>query len=73
MKRRTVLSRITAGTTSGVHTHKVALSSGLAAIRQCVAYCGPVVSLASMDAAVLREAAQRAPAAVPRGQILRGT
>lgn len=39
---------------------KVALASGLAAIRRRVAYRGPVLSLADMDAAVLREAALRA-------------
>ncbi len=39
---------------------KVALAGGLAAIRRRVAYAGPVVSLAEMDAAVLREAAPRA-------------
>ena len=41
------------------HATKAALASGLAAIRQRVAYRGPAVSLADMDAAVLREAAQR--------------
>ena len=56
-----------------VQTDKVALASGLAAIRQRVAYHGPVVSLAAMDAAVLREAAQRAPVPAPRGKTLRGT
>jgi AbrB family looped-hinge helix DNA binding protein len=45
-------------------TKKVALASGLAAIRQRVAYRGPAVSLAQMDAAVLREAARLAPAPV---------
>lgn len=43
-------------------TQKVALASGLAAIRQRIGYRGPAVSLAQMDAAVLREAARRAPA-----------
>ena len=41
------------------HATKAELASGLAAIRQRVAYRGPVVSLADMDAAVLREATQR--------------
>ena len=41
---------------------KVALASGLAAIRRRVGYRGPAVSLAQMDAAVLREAALLAPA-----------
>ncbi len=41
------------------HAAKGALTSGLAAIRQRVAYRGPVVSIADMDAAVLREAVQR--------------
>jgi AbrB family looped-hinge helix DNA binding protein len=53
-------------------TRKVALASGLAAIRRRVAYGGPVVSLAEMDAAVLGEAALRAcgpaPAAKVRGK-----
>ncbi len=43
-------------------TKKVALASGLAALRRRVAYGGPVVSLAEMDAAVLRQAALIAPA-----------
>ena len=51
------------------HAAKVELASGLSAIRERVAYRGPVVSIADMDAAVLREAAQRhlapAPAAKP--------
>lgn len=42
-------------------TQKVALSSGLALIRQRVGYRGPALSLAQMDAGVLREAALRAP------------
>ena len=42
-------------------TNKVALASGLAAIRRRLAYGGPVVSLAEMDAAVLRQAALMAP------------
>lgn len=46
---------------STVVADKVALASGLAAIRREVDYCGPVVSLAAMDAAVLLEAARRAP------------
>jgi AbrB family looped-hinge helix DNA binding protein len=44
---------------------KVSLSGGLAAIRSRVGYCGPAVSLAEMDAAVLREAAQRADVLAP--------
>jgi len=40
---------------------KVSLASGLAAIRRRVAYRGPALSLADMDAAVLREAALREP------------
>jgi AbrB family looped-hinge helix DNA binding protein len=43
-------------------TQKLALASGLAAIRRRVGYRGPVVSLAQMDAAVLREATRLAPA-----------
>ena len=35
---------------------KTALESGLAAIRQRLAYAGPVLSLADMDAAILQEA-----------------
>lgn len=35
---------------------KADLASGLAAIRERVGYRGPVISLAQMDAAVLREA-----------------
>lgn len=45
-------------------TQKVALASGLALIRERVGYCGPALSLAQMDAAVLREAARRGPAPV---------
>jgi AbrB family looped-hinge helix DNA binding protein len=47
---------------------KVSLASGLAAIRSRIGYSGPVVSLAEMDAGVLREAALRAgtPAAALR-------
>lgn len=41
---------------------KVELASGLAALQRRVGYLGPVVSLADMDAAVLREAASREPA-----------
>lgn len=52
-------------------TQKVALASGLAAIRQRVAYRGPVLSLAEMDAAVLREAARRAPAPLPPAKPVR--
>ena len=44
---------------------KVALASGLAAIRQRLAYDGPVVSLAEMDAAVLRQAALYVPTPAP--------
>lgn len=47
------------------HVAKVALSSGLLTIRQRIAYRGPVVSTADMDAAVLREAARRQPAPAP--------
>jgi hypothetical protein len=52
---------------------KVALASGLAAIRQRVAYPGPALSLADMDAAVLREAALRdpPPAKLPRKKAAR--
>lgn len=39
---------------------KTGLSTGLAAIRQRVAYAGPVVSVAEMDAEVLRQAAAAA-------------
>ena len=46
-------------------TNKVALTTGLAAIRWRVAYRGPAVSLAQMDAAVLREAALLAAAPAP--------
>lgn len=35
---------------------KTALKSGLAAIRQRLAYAGPLLSLADMDAAILQEA-----------------
>lgn len=46
---------------------KVGLAGGLAAIRARLGYRGPAPSLAEMDAAVLREAAQREPApAKPR-------
>jgi AbrB family looped-hinge helix DNA binding protein len=45
---------------------KVSLAGGLAAIRSRIGYSGPVVSLAEMDAAVLREAASRATAAAAR-------
>lgn len=38
---------------------KVSLASGLTAIRSRIGYSGPVVSLAEMDAGVLREAARR--------------
>ncbi len=40
---------------------KVALPDGLAAIRRRVAYVGPAISLADMDAEVLRQAASTAP------------
>ncbi len=40
-----------------VPADKVDLASGLAAIRGRIGYRGPIVSLAEMDAAVLREAA----------------
>jgi AbrB family looped-hinge helix DNA binding protein len=48
---------------------KTSLAGGLAAIRNRIGYSGPAVSLAEMDAAVLREAALRAgvPAAKPGG------
>jgi AbrB family looped-hinge helix DNA binding protein len=42
---------------------KASLVAGLAAIRRRVAYAGPAVSLAEMDAAVLQEAAKRHPPA----------
>lgn len=47
---------------------KGSLADGLAAIRARIGYSGPGVSLAEMDAAVLREAALRAgaPAARPK-------
>jgi AbrB family looped-hinge helix DNA binding protein len=45
---------------------KAGLAAGLAAIRQRVAYAGPVVSLAEMDAEVLRQAASAVPAQAPR-------
>lgn len=38
---------------------KVALSEGLEAIRRRVGYAGPTISLAEMDAEVLRQAAGR--------------
>lgn len=45
---------------------KASLAAGLAAIRRRVAYDGPAVSLAEMDAAVRQEAARRyGPAAAP--------
>jgi AbrB family looped-hinge helix DNA binding protein len=44
---------------------KGVLSEGLAAIRQRVAYAGPVVSLAEMDAVVLRQAASKAASPSP--------
>ncbi len=47
------------------HSAKGELATGLAAIRRRVAYRGPVVGIADMDAAVLREAALRNPAAAP--------
>jgi AbrB family looped-hinge helix DNA binding protein len=45
---------------------KADLAAGLAAIRRRVAYAGPVVSLADMEAEVLRQAASAAPARAPR-------
>ena len=53
------------------HAAKVALASGLSAIRRRVAYRGPVVSIAEMDAAVLREAALRQPALAPSVKLTR--
>jgi len=50
---------------------KVALSGGLAAIRQRVAYAGPVLSLAAMDAEVLRQAASSAPMQAPAARTAR--
>jgi AbrB family looped-hinge helix DNA binding protein len=44
---------------------KAGLAAGLAAIRQRVAYAGPVVSLAEMDAEVLRQASSAVPAQAP--------
>lgn len=41
---------------------KVGLAAGLAAIRRQLAYAGPPLSLAEMNAAVEREAALRQPA-----------
>ena len=41
-----------------VPANKIELKSGLAAIRQRVAYAGPALSLADMDAAVLQEASK---------------
>ncbi len=49
-------------------TEKVALADGLAAIRARVAYRGPVLSLADMDAAVLREARLREGASLERSR-----
>ena len=53
------------------HAAKGELASGLSAIRQRVAYRGPVVSIADMDAAVLREAAQRQLAQAPAAKSTR--
>lgn len=39
--------------------HKTALKSGLQAIRQRVAYTGPALSLADMDAAIFQEASKK--------------
>jgi AbrB family looped-hinge helix DNA binding protein len=44
---------------------KVALPEGLAAIRRRVAYAGPALSLAEMDAELLRQAALSVPAQAP--------
>ena len=54
-------------------TDKVGLTRGLAAIRQRVAYRGPVVSIADMDNAVLREASRRAAASEPTVKAARKT
>ena len=50
---------------------KVALPDGLAAIRRRVAYAGPVVSLAEMDAEVLRQAAGSAASRAPSARAVR--
>jgi len=50
---------------------KVDLASGLAAIRRRVAYPGPALSLADMDAAVLHEAALRESARSPPSRLPR--
>jgi AbrB family looped-hinge helix DNA binding protein len=50
---------------------KVALPGGLAAIRRRVAYGGPVLSLAQMDAEVLRQAALSAPIQAPAAKAAR--
>ena len=54
-----------------VPTAKVALDSGLAAIRRRVGYRGPAVSVSEMDAAVLREAARHEPPAKGSAKRLR--
>ena len=54
-----------------VPADKVGLTGGLAAIRRRVAYRGPAVSIADMDAAVLREASKRAPAPAPTVKTVR--
>ena len=41
--------------------HKTELKSGLQAIRHRVAYSGPTLSLADMDAAILQEASKSRP------------
>ena len=53
------------------HASKGALAGGLSAIRQRVAYRGPVVSMADMGAAVVREAAQRHLDQAPAGRSTR--
>ena len=50
---------------------KLALADGLAAIRKRIAYRGPVVSLAKMQAAVLAEAARREPAPPAQAKTVR--
>jgi AbrB family looped-hinge helix DNA binding protein len=50
---------------------KSALREGLAAIRRRVAYTGPVVTLAEMDAEVLRQTASMAPKQTPAAKATR--
>lgn len=50
---------------------KVALPDGLAAIRRRVAYAGPALSLAEMDAELLRQAALSAPQQAPAARAAR--